>query len=222
MRTRGRPKGGWIPDEQRKPALARIRERHRWIAELLACGMTRNEVADLVGMTPERVGQLYNDPAMQELIAQYRSSEGVADAKGLIDLAFARKHVLRNMNRAIIHHSLRLDMAEEMGEPLTIREATQIAEFGADRIGFGKHATNINVNVDFASQLDRALDASRKAKVINGSTPRLVALPEGEGPVPDSVPSPSVSPAGAGGGASADRTVPTAAAALAPLRRKFG
>ncbi len=37
-RTRGRPKGGYIPDSERKPALQRIKERHRLLAKFVAAG----------------------------------------------------------------------------------------------------------------------------------------------------------------------------------------
>ena len=176
-RARGRPKGGYIPDQERKPALQRIKERHRLLAKFVAAGLTRNEVAARMDMCPERVGQLMLDPAMQNLIAGMREHPHVALMNGMDEIALLRSVSTQNALRAALAMQDTLNYYEEADEKVPVRESAKIFELSADRIGFGKHSTNINVNVDFAAQLDRAIDRSRQVRTISPDrvTPKLAS-----------------------------------------------
>lgn len=176
-RVRGRPKGGYIPDSERKPALQRIKERHRLLAKFVAAGLTRNEVAARMDMTPERVGQLMLDPAMQNLIVQLREHPHVMEMTGMDEIATLRSLSMQNALRAALAMQDTLNYYEDADEKVPVRESAKIFELSADRIGFGKHTTNINVNVDFAAQLDRAIDRSSKARVINHSPSKVPGAP---------------------------------------------
>ena len=175
-RVRGRPKGGYIPDSERKPALQRIKERHRLLAKFVAAGLTRNEVAARLDMTPERVGQLMLDPAMQNLVAQFRDHPDVTYMTGMDEIALIRSITAQNTLRAALAMQDTLNYYEDADEKVPVRESAKIFELGSDRIGFGKHVTNTNINVDFAAQLDRAIDASRRVRTINAS-PSLTLVP---------------------------------------------
>jgi DNA mismatch repair ATPase MutS len=163
-RVRGRPKGGYLPDTERKPALQRIKERHRLLAKYVAAGLTRNEIAARLDMTPERVGQLTLDPAMQNLISQFRDHPHVVEMTGMDEIALLRSVSIQNALRSALAMQDTLNYYEDADEKVPVRESAKIFELSADRIGFGKHSTNINVNVDFAAQLDRAIDRSRSVR----------------------------------------------------------
>lgn len=176
-RVRGRPKGGYIPDAERKPALQRIKERHRLLAKFVAAGLTRNEIAARLDMTPERVGQLTLDPAMQNLIAQFRDHEHVTAMTGMDEIALLRSVSIQNALRSALAMQDTLNYYEDADEKVPVRESAKIFELSADRVGFGRHATNINVNVDFAAQLDRAIDRSKAVRTIT-VPPARVAPPQ--------------------------------------------
>ncbi len=186
-RARGRPKGGYLPDSERKPALQRIKERHRLLAKYVAGGLTRYEVAARMDMCPERVGQLMLDPAMQNLIAGFRDHQHVREMAGLNELDLLRNISIHNATRAAMAMRDSLDYYEDADERMPVRESAKIFEIAADRVGFGKHSTNLNVNVDFAAQLDQAIDRSRSARTISAKAlpmpstqpHRLPALVEG-------------------------------------------
>ena len=180
-RTRGRPKGGYLPDAERKPSLQRIKERHRLLAKFVAAGLTRNEIAARLDMTPERVGQLTLDPAMQELIASFRDHEHVRAMTGMNEIELLRNISIQNALRSAMAMSDSLNYYEDADEKMPVRESAKIFELASDRVGFGKHVTNTNVNIDFAAQLDLAIDRSRSMRTI--STPRLTL--EGASPGPN-------------------------------------
>jgi hypothetical protein len=68
------------------------------------------------------------------------------------------------MLRAEAQIQEKLDAAEAEDETLPMRELLAIAKDRADRFGYGPKSTRVNVNVDFATQLDRAIE--RTSKVI--------------------------------------------------------
>lgn len=178
-RTRGRPRSGYLPDAERRPALQRIKERHRLLAKYVAAGLTRNEVAARMDMTPERVGQLMLDPAMQNLITQLREDPQVQEMNGFGDLDLLHRLSAHNATRAAMAMRDALDYYEDADEKMPVRESAKIFELSADRIGFGKHTHNTNVNIDFAAQLDIAIDQSRKAKLLSSGAHLKVVSAEG-------------------------------------------
>lgn len=222
-RTRGRPKGGYIPDAERKPALQRIKERHRLLAKFVAAGLTRNEVAARMDMCPERVGQLMLDPAMQNLIAGLRDSSDVKLMNGMDEIALMRSISIQNTLRAALAMQDTLNYYEDADEKMPLRESAKIFELSADRIGFGKHTHNTNVNIDFAAQLDLAIDRSRSVRVPSVITSRVAASPlklvgDGRGQEPrGEIPAPTTRSVTAENLSSAEN-LPTPSL---PLRRRF-
>lgn len=187
-RSRGRPKGGWIPDHERKPAVMRLRERHHTLAKLLATGQTRNQVAAIIGMTPERVGTLYNDPAVQNLIIQYRSDPDVVRAQGIDYIAFQREQMIALNQRMMDSVADSVTEAEESGEPIPLHKALRAIEIFSDRIGLGKHTTQTHV-YDFASELEARRIARMKTIEAKATRPIPATHPnsaplllEGEAP----------------------------------------
>jgi hypothetical protein len=153
--------------------LQRIKERHRLLAKFVAAGLTRNEIAGRLDMTPERVGQLTLDPAMQNLIAQFRDHDHVREMTGMDEIALLRSVSLQNALRSALALQDNLNYYEDADERMPVSSAAKIFELSADRVGFGRHATNVNINVDFAAQLDRAIDRSRSVRTISGTSTKV-------------------------------------------------
>jgi hypothetical protein len=141
----------------------KLRESHHTIARLLATGLSQTRVAFLTGYTPTRVNQLATAPAMQDLIANYRAQATesfVETVDAFYDLATA------NMLAAERHLADRIGELDEVGELLSVREALAISRDAADRFGYGKKQTNLNVNADFAALLEKAI--AKSGKIIDG------------------------------------------------------
>lgn len=142
----------------------KLRDSHHTIARMLATGMKRKRICELTGYTYNRISTLAASPAMAELVAHYRAQ---------IDAAFIESQdaffniATQNMLAAERHIADRIAELDEEGELLPVRDAIAISRDAADRFGYGKKQTNVNVNTDFAQLLERAI--TRSAKVIDGN-----------------------------------------------------
>ncbi len=179
------------PRQPMNHGIARLRHSHHMIARLTAAGLRIHDVAQRVGYTRERVGQLLQAPAMQELVASYaqkidRAFEESVDA--YFDLA------QQNMVAAERHIRDRIAEADDAGELLGIREALAISRDAADRFGYGKRQTNVNVNADFGAILEQRL--ARLGKTIDGAKVTLPTAPlvPSIQPVAEATSSPEASP----------------------------
>ena len=145
--------------------LSRLRDSHHNVCRLAALGLSTTEIAGRTGYSTARISQLLNNnPAIQDLIAKYR---GEVDRSWLDTVGEYSVLGVSNMIKAERQIADRLDMADEADDPLPIRELIAIARDGADRFGYGKRTTNLNINVDFAARLEAA--KRRSAKVIEGA-----------------------------------------------------
>ncbi len=135
------------------PLLKRIRDSHHAIARYLASGMSQTECAQVCGFSITRISLLVQDPGIQELIAHYRQ---------IITEEWARNQdeyhrlIYANGIKAQRQISDQLDEADESDDPIPLRLLTAIAADSADRVGYGKKSTTVNVNVDFAGRLEAA------------------------------------------------------------------
>ena len=59
------------------------------------------------------------------------------------------------------------EVADEAGELLPLSKLDTISQGRMDRFGYGKKQTNLNVNVDFAAQLEKA--RQRSGRVIEAT-----------------------------------------------------
>lgn len=137
------------------------------MARLFAVGLKSSQVATLAGYSLNRVSQFHNDPAFQELVAEYRKQMPIQDSV-YEPLDVLGQLVTENTIKFARHIADRLAEADETGETLPFKEALAGFADGADRIGFGKQNTQVNVNVDFAAQLDRAIRRTAQVKEIEG------------------------------------------------------
>lgn len=166
----------------------RLRESHHTVARLLATGISQTQVAALTGYSATRVGQLAAAPAMQELISHYRAQVDqtfLAATDAFYTLATG------NMIAAERHLADRIADLDDSGELLSVREALAISRDAADRFGYEKRKTAINVNADFAALLEKRIAAS--GVTIDGSVsslPTSTAAPSAPGALspPDRAP----------------------------------
>lgn len=133
-----------------KPPLAvsQIRDSHHALARCLAMGMKLGEAGAEVGMGAEKVRTLVNDPTFQGLVDYYRDE---VDAK----FATMQSRMARLSNDALEELAYRLENdPEKIPTPLLL----ELVKVMADRTGNGPQAkvTSVNVNVDFAGQLEAA------------------------------------------------------------------
>lgn len=149
-------------------AVARFRDPHHRVARLFASGLRLFEVVDRCGYSYQRVHQLSTDPAFQELIAKYREKVDeafVSNADEYYELATAN---MRKSERMIAE---RLEEADDEGAaPIPLKTLVDISADRMDRFGYGKRQTNLNVNADFASLLEKAIVRSGKSPTIIEAT----------------------------------------------------
>lgn len=156
----------------------KLRDSHHMIARLAASGLRGFQIAERVGYSTVRVRDLLASPAMEELIAQYRLKVDESFVEN-VDTFF--EVATRNMLAAERHISDHIAELDEQGELLPVRTALAISRDAADRFGYGKKSQQTNINVDFASALEKAI--ARSGKQIEGpsaqptSSSRQAALP---------------------------------------------
>lgn len=153
-----------------KGLIERLRDPHHMLARFIAMGMTGSDAARKAGYSISRVSLLRNSPAFQELIAYYRNlvnSGWKEEVDEYLELATS------NMMKAERMLAEKLEAAEEEGETLPTRDLIAISRDAADRFGYGKKTTNLNVNVDLAAKLERAIARSGKLIDITPEPQRL-------------------------------------------------
>lgn len=146
----------------------RLRDPHHRMARLVAAGLRPDEIVARSGYTHSRYNTLKNDPAFQELVAKYREK---------VDAAFIREadtfYELATSNMITAERMIaeKLEEHDENGTLPSFRELMPISRDAADRFGYGKRQTNLNVNADFAKLLEdaRKRSAGANAKVIEAT-----------------------------------------------------
>lgn len=150
--------------EKRPPGIVqRLSDPHHRLARLLASGIRRWEAAERSGYSLARVTMLCEDPSFQNLVEHYRKEVTAIWAEN-IDTYY--ELATSNMVKAERQIAEKLEAAETEGEALPTRDLIAISRDAADRFGYGKKQTNLNVNVDFAAQLEKAI--KRSGKTIEG------------------------------------------------------
>lgn len=141
----------------------KFRDSHHMLARLFAMGLRPGEIAEEVGYSKVRVSTLQTDPAFQELIAHYQS---------LVDESFSEKadeyFETVSSNRRIAARLINDKLNDAEPDDVSFRELVMIHSDSADRTGYPKRQVAINVNTDFASLLDKAIQRSQQ------SDPKLI------------------------------------------------
>lgn len=161
-----------LKEKRPQKLIQTLRDPHHKLARLIAMGQTDAQAGAIAGYSMGSVQRLKVDPAFQQLIAEYRKI--VLDSyKEQVDeyMELAVSNMVKS-ERMIAEH---LDKADEDGELLPLSKLDTISQGRMDRFGYGKKQTNLNVNVDFAAQLEKARQRSGVAKVIEASPqPKLL------------------------------------------------
>ena len=151
---------------------SQLRDSHHRVLRLAARGLRNNAIAEATGYSEQRVSTILNSPAAQDVLARYREqilaatiTEAAADAE--IDLRTLRLAKTQRLDRLVA--------ADESGELLAVRDYNAIIADVEDRYGVPKKSTSINLNADFAAELERALTRSATASNIV----EVEATPEG-------------------------------------------
>lgn len=151
----------------------RFRDPHHRVARLIAAGLRPYEVAKKSGYSYGRIRTLTADPTFMELVASYRADVQEAFVESVDDYY---ELATSNMLKAERQLAEKLDEADEQGELLPTRDLIAISRDAADRFGYGKKQTNLNVNVDFAAKLESA--RQRSGRVIDAvANPPLAESP---------------------------------------------
>jgi hypothetical protein len=167
------------------PAFKKLRNAHHRLALLLATGMPHTQVGDLVGYSQTRLSTLLADPAFQNLVETKR---GLIEAQSIDQIGEFNRRILTNglMAEELIAERLEAAIEGETEDEIPWAVLLKASRDAADRVGLAKRSVAVNVNVDFASRLDKAIQRSRM-KVIESSAVSSAgaAAGPGQGPAPN-------------------------------------
>lgn len=166
----------------------KLRDTHHRLARFLAAGLRVGEAAERSGYSYNSACTLRKDPAFLELVERYRdkiTESFVESADTYHELLFS------NMVKAERMLADKIEAAEDEGEFLPTRDLIAISRDAADRTGYGKRQTNLNVNVDFAAKLEATIARSRQIEGRRVSAPSLAP----QSPVPNHSPAVAKEPA---------------------------
>ncbi len=140
-------------------AVKRFRDPHHRVARLFASGLGLAEVVARSGYSYNRVSQLHADPAFQELIASKRKRVDERLEEAIDEVVQEGLEQIRIGQRMVREQ---LEEADENEVPIPLRTLITLNADNMDRFGYGKRQTNLNVNADFASLLEKAIQRSGK------------------------------------------------------------
>jgi hypothetical protein len=146
------------------PRVKQFRDTHHRLARMCAAGLRDAEIIRLSGYGPNRLMQLRQDPAFQQLIAEYRDKVTEAFVRSQDEFYETSVSNMLRAERMIEDH---LDSAEETGETVPLKTLLAITSDRADRFGYGKHRTQTNENVNFAAEMKRIAQQSGRSNVID-------------------------------------------------------
>ena len=143
---------------QNKDRIVRIRDRHHQIARMVAAKVPYGQICKVMGITLRNLEMLVEQtPAFIELISYYRQrAETTMEIVEYIDTM--------NANMLVAEQILRDQLNSEDADQMSPSVLNKLAMDRADRLGYGKQSTNVNVNVDFASAVEAARKRSGKLR----------------------------------------------------------
>jgi hypothetical protein len=163
----------------REPPIKRYRDSHHQMARLFGMGLRVSEVARIMGYSISRVSVHYNNPVFLELVAKYR---GINDEVAKDRITVYDDLILSNGMKAERKIADKLD--DDENNEMSVRELLGIARDAADRVGLSKRLLQTNVNIDFASMLDRAIARSTRPDLPRSADVKLVSPPPDRGSFP--------------------------------------
>lgn len=166
------------------PSILNIRNTHHMLAMLLAEGRRNEEISAITGYSTGYISTIQSDPALKSLIEYYKSMNKEAFREAQATL-FERLNAI-----SMIASEELMQRLTEKPDDFTNRELMEAVEITADRTGFGPQTknTNINVNIDMASRLQKA--RARGGLVEGGQAAQptpSIAGPEVDNRTPDPI-----------------------------------
>lgn len=146
------------------PAIKRLRDSHHRLARLFAQGVRNHEIAEATGYSRQRVNDLQRDPMFQELVAQYREEIHEEWKEEQRDY-YATANKVRDVTAQVVADWVQ-DVRDNDPAEIPIRTVMAIHDTFADRTGFGRKQTNVNLNVDIKTRLDAALRRTKNETIL--------------------------------------------------------
>ncbi len=144
----------------RTAAVVQLRDTHHMLARLVAMGLRNGDISLRTGYSLVRISIMKGDPAFQQLVASYR--ESVDDQwRESVDEYFENAAFVRTASIRQIRD--RLEDADETGEKIPLNQLLALHADTADRTGYPKRKEALNINMDFAGQLEKAVRRSAEA-----------------------------------------------------------
>ena len=161
--------------EPRKPAsiVDKLRDSHRRICWLISTGMSLSQVAEVTGYSYSRICSYNTDPACQELIAGFRKDVHAARIEATKEF---ERVATGNMLEAELQAEEHLARGRESGDLVPLRQLIPLIADRADRFGYAKRQTNVNVNVNFADELERRIQHAQRTLGDTPGAPRVLEL----------------------------------------------
>lgn len=172
-----------LRDQRTVPVVQRLRDPHHRLARCLAAGLRDEDAGLQSGYSVGSVRVLKRDPSFQNLVAEYRKDVNASFRESQDHYHELSISNMMKAERQIAEH---LERADEAGELVPLNRLLALTADKADRFGYGKRQTNVNVNVDFAARLERA--SVRSMKVIDSPKPILPSASGGESSYPSAQP----------------------------------
>lgn len=158
-----------------------LREVHHRVARLFAMGLRQTEIRELTGYAANRISMLYNAPTFRALVESYKA-DVTEEWKDEVRGYYAEADRIRTA--ALRMMAEQLDNAAETGEQVPMGTLLKIHDSLADRTGYPKRKESVNLNIDFASKLERAMQRSSKVieldsvRQVGGAVDRRVDKPD--------------------------------------------
>ena len=155
---------GGCPTKQEVSTVQKLRDRHHWIARMVAQGNSEVEISAISGMSLERLRIFQADPAFLDLVAHYRSET----KEYYLDMARRLSHL---SGHAIEELQERL---ETNPEEFSIKDLMALSRDLLDRTGHGAQSKVQVSTVDVVGLL-------KELKIKNAAESATIIVPR-EGP----------------------------------------
>ena len=138
--------------------LTALRDSHHAVARLMASGLNNVQIADSLGHSLASLSRWRSDPAMQDLVAHYRTLVTEEWLNEVDQISKMSVSAIAKGLRTIHDH---FDDADDRGELVPMNRALSVVSDLMDRFGYGKKSSTTNVNVNYAAELEAAIARSR-------------------------------------------------------------
>lgn len=148
------------------PRVKAFRETHHRLARLVAMGSRDVEITRITGYSQQRLVTLRQDPAFQQLVAEYRGRVDEAYERQF-DQFYGKAVELKLRGLAMIEDHF--DAAEDSGELIPLKQLAPLVADLADRTGHGKHSSQTTEVLNFAELMDQMAKAKGQSNVIDAT-----------------------------------------------------